>query len=304
MYGVLYGGVGLYDNVLDCLSFLRKNGKKVIVLSNTSATSDSAKNSYRKFGLNENVHYDHFITAGEIFHQFLNKNFANDVPKYHQIFVPNSSIFKNTSLVEVGKISKADFVYVGLVYINGQPIDLSKVIDADNNPINIDKLFDYDWKLLKSLNIIQKILEECKQYEKKIFIANPDILAMEQNNGVVSPIICQGGVAEYYERIGGEVAYFGKPYQTIYDYAKQFIQGKTVMVGDTPWTDILGGNMAQIDTILTLTGVSQLFLSKVSTKDSLEERLSELLINISNKMTHSSLKNISRTPTYVIERFC
>ena len=39
-------------------------------------------------------------------------------------------------------------------------------------------------------------------------------------------MICAGLLAEYYEKIGGKVEYFGKPYEQIYKYCFNFFKKK------------------------------------------------------------------------------
>ncbi len=303
MYGVLYSGSALYDNTLETLSQIKKEGKRIIILSNTTLVSQIARSKYEKLGLLQGVHYDEFITSGEVFKKKLEKEIINGWSSYHQIFSPNREIFDSINLTENASIKYADFIYVGAVKLNNQPINLHNVSTYDNYPINIDELFEHDWNSLRYLDIIKKTLDECLKYNKKLLVANPDIFAIEKIDGVNSPVVCQGSIGEYYERMDGEVLYFGKPYPEIYNYAQQFTEGKTVMVGDTPWTDILGGNMAGIDTVLTLTGVSNHFISQSSEELSDITAISTLLGNISKKMTHKNLRAFKNTPTHIIKQF-
>jgi ribonucleotide monophosphatase NagD (HAD superfamily) len=101
----------------------------------------------------------------------------------------------------------------------------------------------------------------------------------------------------------GEVEYYGKPYSPIFEYASQFTNGKVVMVGDTPWTDVLGGNLFGIDTILTLTGVSESFMERMSPNIPTSERIQNLLGEISSKMTHFKLRDFNPVPTHIVESF-
>ena len=39
-------------------------------------------------------------------------------------------------------------------------------------------------------------------------------------------MICAGLLAEYYEKIGGEVKYFGKPHNNIYEFSFKLINEK------------------------------------------------------------------------------
>lgn len=297
MYGVLYNGSCLYDGALDLLQEMKTAGKRIVILSNATLISKIAMQNYEKFGMQKGIHYDDFITSGEVFSKTVEKNFAG--ARYHQIFKQNSEIFATSNLVQSNSIKDADFIYVGTVMVNGKQINLNDLTDCRNIPVNIDNLFRINWTDIQQLQPIQKVLEQCLKYNKKLVVANPDIFAIEKN----SPVICQGGIGEYYEYIGGEVMYFGKPYKPIYDYAKAFIKGKTAMVGDTPWTDILGGNMAGIDTILTMTGVSAAFVQRMPGKFSMSDCMHALLTNVSERMVHKSLKEFSKIPTHIVKQF-
>ena len=40
-------------------------------------------------------------------------------------------------------------------------------------------------------------------------------------------MICADFLAEYYEKIGGKVIYYGKPHNNIYEYCYKFIKGES-----------------------------------------------------------------------------
>ena len=151
---------------------------------------------------------------------------------------------------------------------------------------------------------ISAYLNECLKHGKMLMVVNPDLFAFERIENISRPILCQGAVGAYYEQLGGETSYFGKPYQQIFDFAKNFIdkEDRVAMVGDTPWTDILGGNMAGIDTILTLTGVSELCFKEAPDLP-ISIKIEKLLGEISKKMTHKTLLQHSQKPTHIIEKF-
>ena len=62
-----------------------------------------------------------------------------------------------------------------------------------------------------------------------------------------------------YQKLGGKVAYFGKPYNLVYEQVFQLfsIRDKTriLAVGDGIETDILGANKNQIDSALIAGGI-------------------------------------------------
>jgi HAD superfamily hydrolase (TIGR01450 family) len=302
VYGVLYDGNEFYKGALDTLEMVKGSGRRIVILSNTSTPADICKPYYAKRGLSDEIHYDEFISSGEAFKRTVSQHLP-DAKTYFQIFRRNESIFAESKLVEAKGIEAADLIYVGV---------LNRFYAADELrtkgglKLEMDAISSVDCHDIKGFDEVADMLDTCLKFNKTLVVINPDIFAMEafEKDGVITkrPMVCQGAVGEFYEKMGGKVLYFGKPYQAIYDFAKQFIKDskKTAMIGDTPWTDILGGNMAGVDTILTLTGISGEFF-KLMEHESLEKKLKQLLEGISLKMTHKSLANISQEPTIVIK---
>ena len=83
--------------------------------------------------------------------------------------------------------------------------------------------------------------------------ANPDIVV--QRDGKL--IWCAGALAAEYEKLGGEVIYYGKPFLPIYDLALAATKGahRILAVGDGLHTDIKGANNAGIDALFIADGV-------------------------------------------------
>lgn len=305
VYGVLYNGSDFYDGVLDLLVDMRTAGKRVIILSNTTMVASACLEKYTPKGLTER-HYDVFISSGEAFKNTISDH-VGGAKTYFSAFAKNADIFRGSSLVEVNSIDQADFVYIG--YLNSRRFYVANALrDKTGRSIPMEDLTSMDCHDISDFDEITEVIDQCLKYDKPIVIANPDIFALEyvstsEFHGRL-PVLCQGSVGEFYEYLGGEVIYFGKPYQAIYDYAKKFVSSgdRVAMVGDTLWTDILGGNIAGVDTILTLTGVSGEFLRGISKTD-IEGQLNVLLSDISSKMTHKSLAGYSQIPTHIVESF-
>ena len=60
-------------------------------------------------------------------------------------------------------------------------------------------------------------------------------------------MICAGLLAEYYEKIGGDVRYFGKPHNNIYEFSFKLIneEKKILVIGDSLDNDIKGANFTE-----------------------------------------------------------
>ncbi len=83
--------------------------------------------------------------------------------------------------------------------------------------------------------------------------ANPDWLV--QRNGRL--IYCAGAVANEYEKIGGDVIYYGKPMPAIYELVRAAAPDakRLLAIGDGLHTDIKGANVAGIDALFIADGI-------------------------------------------------
>ena len=65
---------------------------------------------------------------------------------------------------------------------------------------------------------------------------------------------CAGSIAAIFEKMGGKVIYFGKPYPEIYNF---FIKKNetTLAIGDNIKTDIVGANRMKFDSLFITGGI-------------------------------------------------
>ena len=72
-------------------------------------------------------------------------------------------------------------------------------------------------------------------------------------------MICAGALALEYEKIGGKVDYFGKPYSKVYEMTLEKFgiskKDKILAIGDGILTDIKGANDFKIDNLLVCSGI-------------------------------------------------
>ena len=100
------------------------------------------------------------------------------------------------------------------------------------------------------LNYYKKIL--LQHVSKKMICTNPDLVVDRGEERE----FCAGSVAKIFEKLGGEVKYFGKPYPEVYEKAFKNLQGKKVIcIGDNLNTDIKGANMQNFDSLLINNGI-------------------------------------------------
>ncbi|MDR1334019.1 MAG: HAD-IA family hydrolase [Holosporaceae bacterium] len=317
VYGVLFNGVSLYDQALVTLEKLKKDGKKIVILSNTTQISSEAKLAYAQKGMIQGIHYDEFVTSGE----FLRYTIKNDPQKFTKllggkadsikcIFMGNFDIFEGTH-IKKKSIEEADFIYMGVPRSSYGAVRIDDVWDRSGNRIAIEDVVYLDWHELRDSRGRQGLaefasqLKNCLKLNKPLLVANPDIFSHWASGtlGDSGVIITQGALGAYYEKLGGKVVYFGKPYSGIFKYAQEVadVREKILMIGDTPWTDISGANSCGLDSALvTETGTASEFLRKMESSLDSNEKLRALLEKIAPKMT--KMKH-SVSPTYFLKYF-
>jgi HAD superfamily hydrolase (TIGR01459 family) len=98
-----------------------------------------------------------------------------------------------------------------------------------------------------------ELLAVMKARKLTMICANPDWQV--QRGGKL--VYCAGALADAYEKIGGEVIYYGKPRTEIYDYVRAAMKGasRPLAIGDGMHTDIKGANAAGIEALFIADGV-------------------------------------------------
>jgi len=101
----------------------------------------------------------------------------------------------------------------------------------------------------EDLNYYKELFKD--HMDKKMICTNPDLIVDRGKKRE----LCAGSVALVFEKMGGEVIYFGKPFPEVY---KQAInnEGKRVLsIGDNLNTDIKGANLLNFNSLVILNGV-------------------------------------------------
>ena len=80
---------------------------------------------------------------------------------------------------------------------------------------------------------------------------NPDLILDRGNKRE----LCAGSVAMVFEKMGGNVIYFGKPYPEVYNQATNNKDKKILCIGDNLNTDINGANLLNYDSLLITNGI-------------------------------------------------
>ncbi len=230
LWGVIHDGEQLYPMVSGVLERLYQEQKKVIFLSNAPRRAENVARVLQQLGI-KTQYYHSIVTSGEAAYNYVQKKFN----------VQNSYYF-------LGPEKDAPWCDVGLLdelKIPHSPLEKADFI------LNVG--FENDFQPLEEL---LPRLQAAIQLKIPMICANPDIEVVKQNG---TRIFCAGLIAKEYEKMGGEVEYFGKPYAKIYQLAlkqlKEINPQKILAVGDSLETDIAGAGKAGLDCALITGGI-------------------------------------------------
>ena len=228
LWGVIHNGITLFENAITVLDELKKQQKKVVLISNAPRTSNTVKQFLRKLNFNLDL-IDLLVTSGDVTKNYIHKNQKKIF--YHLGPIKDKDLFEGIKNISSDINKTQEIICTGLVNEIGV------------NIANYENLFK-SW-ILK---------------EKTLVCANPDEVVSRGNDIE----FCAGALAKYYKKLGGTVLYFGKPYEEIYKYAKLniekkiglFVEKKRILaVGDNLKTDIYGAQNFNIDSLLILNGI-------------------------------------------------
>jgi HAD superfamily hydrolase (TIGR01459 family) len=223
-WGVLHNGHHKFEEAENCLKILKKNKKKIILISNSSRPVEDSISNLTKLGFEKEL-YDYCITSGQIAINYIDKDIYS---KYGNVCYPlklSLDKIKIFNLKCTKEIKKADFVMIA---------------DLDSGLSILD---------------FAKTLDEMLELDLPLLCANPDYLVYDHEQ----LSMCGGTVAQLYEDMGGKVFRYGKPYKPIYSNIIKAMKikdfSKVLVVGDSLWHDIAGGNLLNFDSLWVKRGV-------------------------------------------------
>lgn len=222
LWGVIHDGVRLYAHSSSTLQQLRTARKHIVFLTNSSRRSEEVKILLDRLGLSRDL-YDSVWSSGELaFHLLTARRSFFHGKRCLLLGTQPESTWTNEIPVQfVNDSTEADFLLAIGVLPGGAAIH----------------------EYAASLSIAR---------ERKIplICANPDVYV---SIGTVSRLAA-GALAQLYRSLGGRTLLLGKPYNLIYKSAlSEFIhieKTKTIAIGDSVNTDILGANLFGIASAL------------------------------------------------------
>lgn len=234
-YGVLKNSSGLIDGIKSTFDYLNSTNTNFYILTNDASRGPvELAQSYKDAGLPQ-------ITPGKIISSGM---LAREYLRYK---------VKSGTIAYLGTDNSAHYIEeLGMKTISIADVDIHDVADISALVLLDDEGFDWNYDLSKVVNLLRK-------KSIPVIVANTDASYPVSRDQVA---IAVGSIADMVENILGRTFIkFGKPDAQMFNFAYEHIsdgkiipRNKILMVGDTLFTDIIGGNKFGIDTALVLTG--------------------------------------------------
>ena len=219
IWGVLHNGLNLYQNSVEVLEKLEINKKQYVLLTNAPRPNHTVIEYLKKMGLDEKKAQQVYTSGQAALDQLKKMNFKS----FFHVGPPRDfDLFKTFESRKTEKIDSCDFLLC------------TGLFDDHQTDLKL-----YEKLLLNHIN-------------KKMICTNPDLIVDRGNTRE----FCAGTIARIFEKLGGEVQYFGKPYPEVYEKAFNNLRSKKVIcIGDNLNTDIKGANIQNFDSLLINNGI-------------------------------------------------
>ena len=219
LWGVIHNGIKLHEKAINVLKELSKKNKSYVLLTNAPRPNETVKNFLEKMGMDKDLR-DHVFTSGEAALSYLKKNFLSK--KFNHIrptrYFDLFNLFENN---KCDNIKESEYLLCTGLFDD----------------------FDKDLTYYKDLF--------ATHLNKKMICTNPDLIVDRGNTRE----LCAGSVAMVFEKMGGQVVYFGKPHPEVYNQSINNNNKKILAIGDNLNTDIRGANLLNYDCLLISNGI-------------------------------------------------
>ena len=243
LWGVVHNGIELHENAIHTLSKISEAKKDYILLTNAPRPNKTVKIFLEKLGLDKSMR-EKVFTSGEAALGYLKKNYISQ--KFYHIGPPRDfNLFVDFKNEKTEDIDKSNYLLCTGLY------------DQHDQDLNF-----YKELLINSIS-------------KKMICTNPDLIVDRGKKREY----CAGSVAMTFEKLGGEVIYFGKPYPEVYNQATNNNKKNVIAIGDNLRTDIKGANNMNYDSLVITGGVHK--------KEFEKEGIEKVLKNYNVKATFS-----------------
>ena len=219
LWGVVHDGLILHQGAIKALKEISKKGKEYILLTNAPRPNKVVKSFLEKMGMEKEIR-EHVFTSGEASLNYLRKNLKDR--KFFHIGPPRDfDLFSDFEKMKSNDIKDSEYLLC------------TGLFDHHSNDLN-------HYKYLFENNL-----------KKQMICTNPDLIVDRGNTRE----LCAGSVAMVFEKMGGKVIYFGKPYPEVYNLSINNNGKKILSIGDNLNTDIKGANLLNYDSLIISNGI-------------------------------------------------
>jgi HAD superfamily hydrolase (TIGR01459 family) len=219
LWGVVHNGVTLHKNAIETIEKITKAKKQYVLLTNAPRPNSSVKLFLEKMGMNKEIR-EKVYSSGEAALNYLKKNFLNK--KFYHLGPPRDfDLFLDFEKNKTVEIKESSYL-------------LCTGLFEDQS---------------EDLNYYKELFK--KHINKKMICTNPDLIVDKGKKRE----LCAGSVALVFEKMGGEVIYFGKPFPAVYNQSIDNKGKKILSIGDNLNTDIKGANLLNYNSLLISNGI-------------------------------------------------
>jgi len=219
LWGVVHNGITLHKDAINALKEITKAKKEYVLLTNAPRPNKTVKAFLEKMGMKEEIR-EKVYSSGEASLNYIKKNYLEQ--KFYHIGPPRDfDLFIEFENNKSKEISKSTYLLCTGLFENP---------DED-------------------LNYYKGLFKD--HINKKMICTNPDLIVDRGSKRE----LCAGSVALVFEKMGGKVIYFGKPYPEVYNQSIDNKEKKILSIGDNFNTDIKGANLLNYDSLLISNGV-------------------------------------------------
>ncbi len=231
IWGVLHNGISIFNNSLEVLNELENLKKEYVLLTNAPRPNFVVKRFLENMGLDKNIS-NKVYTSGEAALEYLTLNYKEK--KFFHIGPPRDfDLFKLFEKNKMKRPEEAEYLLCTGLFEK------------------YEKDLEYYLKIFKS------------EIKKKMICTNPDLVVDRGEEREY----CAGTIAKLFEKIGGKVEYFGKPYPKVYTQSTNTNNKKILCIGDNLNTDIKGANLQNFKSLFISSGIHRTEIDKEKPSD-------------------------------------
>ena len=231
VWGVLWDGIQAYPEAAACLLELRRQNKRVLLLSNAPRRSRHVLLGLANIGIASHL-FDGILTSGDLCREACAAGVDGIGSAYHYL-----GLEKDRGLLD------------GLPYREAPGLHAADFI------LNLGTR-----RLGEGAERYRDELVKAREHGLLMLCANPDRIIVRSDGTAVD---CAGALADLYAELGGAVQSFGKPLRPTYDaclaqmrtWLPELVPSEVLAIGDSLATDIKGAQAAGFRTALVAGGI-------------------------------------------------